>query len=151
MKFSFTISRHHSLLHWLDSSELIQVSSDGEDIKIRVSKLCLLRRIFHYVFSIGIEIGAFFLQFCEWWFSKSESGSSILSNLPIPSPPKANETYRNICPLCRSTVIKTPTLLNISGFVFCYKCIVNHIRTTGKCPVSDQPCTEDQLTRLYQH
>ena len=87
----------------MDSSELTHVTSDDENnIQIRLSKLALIRQIFHKVFKIGLEIGAFFLQFCEWWFAHSESGPNILTNFPVPPPPKQSEKYRNICPICRA-------------------------------------------------
>ena len=147
----FIIYRHHSLLHWLDSSNLVYAKSDQEEnIQSKLAKLWFARRIFHKFFSIGIEISAFSLQFCNWWFAQSESRSNIFATLPIPDPPAKSEKYDNICPICRGRNIKTPTILSISGYVFCYKCIVYHIRQTGKCPISQMSTNERHLIRLFQ-
>ena len=84
-------SRHHSLLHWLDQNELKYITADDdENIKANLSKLWFIRKIFHKIFTTGLEIGAFSLQFCEWWLSRSDSGPNVLTNLPVPLPPTQN-------------------------------------------------------------
>lgn len=53
------------------------------------------------------------------------------------------------CPICHETRIN-PTASS-SGYVFCFKCLVLHIRKYGpKCPVTGLPCQESQIVRLYE-
>ena len=80
--------------------------------------------------------------------------------MPIPPPP-SNDLVRKIdeeeiksimrCPICR-TIRKNETLVPSSGYVYCYKCIIGHLRSEdGKdsCPVTGLPVNEDDLIRLF--
>lgn len=96
----------------------------------------------------SIELGAFFLQFLSWW---SQENYDMNMSLPAPSPPKVpniTQQYKGICPLCRKPH-RIPTVLMVSGYVFCYQCILSEIRTKKKCPVTHYPVKEDDLIRLY--
>ncbi|KAJ8667824.1 hypothetical protein QAD02_009487 [Eretmocerus hayati] len=98
----------------------------------------------------SIEVGAFFLQFLQWWNQEHYYNFS-LTTLPIPPPPQIPDyakQYKGICPVCR----KTPhihTAVASSGFVYCYQCILLEIRKHKKCPVTGYPIDEDDLVRLY--
>ena len=82
------------------------------------------------------------------------------TSLPIPPPPinhlnrKNNQESANSimnCPICR-TKRKNETLVPSSGYVFCYKCIISHLRSedsNGACPVTGLPVREDDLIRLF--
>jgi len=72
--------------------------------------------------------------------------------LPIPPPPtktyrlfKKEEDAKGKCPVCK-TRRKNETLVPISGYVYCYKCIVGHLRSneTQRLPV-----TEDDLIQTF--
>ena len=74
---------------------------------------------------------------------------------PPPMPPKKLTNSDNLhtdkwaCPLCHEPRIN-PTA-STSGFVFCYKCLVMHIRRNGEyCPLIGMPCKESQVVRLYE-
>ena len=57
------------------------------------------------------------------------------------------EANKNVCPLCsRSRINATvaPT-----GFVFCYSCILLHVRENGDCPITHRPIEEAQLFKLF--
>ena len=80
--------------------------------------------------------------------------------MPIPPPPSDSlsrkgdeEDFTSImrCPACR-TKRKNETLVPSSGYVYCYKCIIGHLRSEdGKnsCPVTGLPVYEDDLIRLF--
>lgn len=78
---------------------------------------------------------------------------------PVPPPPMPPSKLTNFdnnhndgqwaCPLCKEPRIN-PTA-STSGFVFCYKCLIMHIRQNGEsCPVTGTPCKESQVMRLYE-
>ena len=83
-----------------------------------------------------------------------------LTALPVPSPPstktklnKHEEKSESLmrCPVCR-TKRKNETLVPISGYVYCYKCIVSYLRrdeTKDSCPMTGLPVTEDSLIRIF--
>lgn len=54
----------------------------------------------------------------------------------------------SLCPLCHAPH-HTPTVLASSGYVYCYSCIVPHIRRHKQCPVTLLPTQEHQIIRLY--
>jgi peroxin-12 len=98
----------------------------------------------------SLEFGGFFLQFIQWWQDSSSSQRSI-TQLPTPLPPKIDpnaNNYSNICPICLQE-FSIPTVLQISGYVFCYKCITKHLQKRQSCPVTDYPATMDDLVRIY--
>jgi len=87
----------------------------------------------------------------------NEGDSRNRSHLPIPPPPMppnvVDEFDQNIdkwsCPICKEPRIN-PTA-STSGYVFCYKCLVSHIRQKGEyCPVTGRPCRENKVVRLYE-
>ena len=87
----------------------------------------------------------------------NEGESRKRSQLPIPPPPMPpnvlDEDDQNIdkwsCPICKEPRIN-PTA-STSGYVFCYKCLVSHLRQQGDyCPVTGIPCWENKVVRLYE-
>jgi hypothetical protein len=82
---------------------------------------------------------------------------SAISNQEIvngdtPPPPSSgipkHALPAHLCPLCRQPRVN-PTA-STSGFVFCYKCILQYVQTHGACPVTGRQCKEEQLLRLYE-
>jgi len=98
----------------------------------------------------------FLFRFFEWWYSPSNRMRTNIRRLPIPPPPpptkRANEGLelpadKTLCPIClraRETPACSP-----SGFVFCYRCIFNHIQNNGKCPVTLLPCQIGQIRKIF--
>jgi len=87
----------------------------------------------------------------------NERGLRERSQLPIPPPPMPpillDESDHSIekwsCPICKEPRIN-PTA-STSGYVFCYKCLVSHIRHKGDyCPVTGMPCRENKVVRLFE-
>ena len=75
--------------------------------------------------------------------------------MPIPPPPypaacRGEEVTKNwACPICKGARIN-PTA-SASGYVFCYRCLILHLRQEGEyCPVTHMPCSEQDVVRLYE-
>ncbi|XP_076758183.1 peroxisomal biogenesis factor 12 isoform X2 [Xylocopa sonorina] len=105
--------------------------------------------ILQRMMTTGLEFGAFFLQFLSWW-SEEHYFTNLLA-LPTPPPPTIPETakrYKGICPIC-CEAFRVHTVLSVSGYAFCYQCILPVIRRDKKCPVTNYPAKEDDLIRLY--
>ena len=105
--------------------------------------------ILQRVATTSLEFGAFFLQFLSWW--TQEHYHVNLIKLPIPPPPaipRIAERYKGVCPIC-CKALRVHTVLSVSGYAFCYQCILPAIRKSGKCPVTNYPAKEDDLIRLY--
>jgi peroxin-12 len=111
-----------------------------------------LSTVFSTMMLRGLEFGGFFLQFIQWWQDSSSTQKSI-GQLPIPDPPKIDvnaNRYLNICPICLQELL-LPTVLQISGYVFCYKCITKHLKKQQNCPVTNYPSSIDDLLRIYDN
>ena len=59
-------------------------------------------------------------------------------------------------PLCACVLLSlkrrqkvNPTVLTLSGYVFCYNCIMLHVKQHGTCPVTLVPAQEHHVRRLY--
>ncbi|KAK0054997.1 peroxisome assembly protein 12 [Biomphalaria pfeifferi] len=101
--------------------------------------------------STSLSVGIFFLQFLEWWY-ESDSSAPSLTALPVPSPPKTTNLHGvrpNVCPLCMQLRTNS-TALSVSGYVFCFPCIMSHIGQKHCCPVTGYPANEDHLIKLYE-
>lgn len=60
---------------------------------------------------------------------------------------------KSLCPLCRQRRI-LPTA-STSGFVFCFDCLLQHLRrgrggAHATCPITGRPCPESRMVRLYE-
>uniref|UniRef100_A0A834VHC0 Peroxisome assembly protein 12 n=2 Tax=Sarcoptes scabiei TaxID=52283 RepID=A0A834VHC0_SARSC len=53
-----------------------------------------------------------------------------------------------LCPLCNQKPI-IPTALASSGFVFCNRCINDHLQNFQRCPITKFPSNSKQLIRIY--
>eukprot|EP01018_Ginkgo_biloba_P021346 Gb_06724 [translate_table: standard] len=93
----------------------------------------------------------------EWWYQSAEeriAAPTVYPPPPPPPPPKVAEEGiplpldRTLCPLCSQKRIN-PTLVAVSGFVFCYPCIHKYISQYKRCPVTLMPATVDQIQRLF--
>lgn len=100
----------------------------------------------------SLEFGGFFLQFLQWFNESSTTPQTISKmSIPEPPPPDANaHRYYNTCPICLQD-FQIPTILRISGYVFCYKCITNHLKKHKFCPVTTYPATMDDLVRMFDN
>ncbi|EDM05474.1 peroxisomal biogenesis factor 12 [Rattus norvegicus] len=108
--------------------------------------------------STGLSVGVFFLQFLDWWYS-SENQETIksLTALPTPPPPVHLDynsdspllpKMKTVCPLCRKARVND-TVLATSGYVFCYRCVFNYVRSHQACPITGYPTEVQHLIKLY--
>lgn len=101
----------------------------------------------------SLEVTAFFLQFLDWFYSSGNTPRSIVSK-PIPVPPQVSDGLKpstlksEDCPICYKKR-KQDTVLSVSGYVFCYSCILTFVKSEGKCPVTGYPATSSHLIRIY--
>lgn len=161
-------SRFHSPLLLMCGVRLANLDKeDYEIIDMRAEKMLSFRSIRNLqelaqwmIERVGsslmnsLEVAAFFLQFLDWFYSSSNTPRS-LTNQPIPPPPKTAGIQRisglktEDCPICLKTR-RQDTVLSVSGYVFCYSCILLYVRREGKCPVTGYPASTAQLIRIYQ-
>ncbi|KAL0487471.1 peroxin [Acrasis kona] len=105
-------------------------------------------------------LGAFSFKFLEWWYSSENYLNKNAVAVRIPPPPKAPKQGSNPgsielpldveqCPLCRNPRVN-PTLLSVSGYVFCYSCIHEHVSKYHTCPRTSLPVTLDHLRRIFE-
>ncbi|XP_026466820.1 peroxisome assembly protein 12 [Ctenocephalides felis] len=95
------------------------------------------------------EVSAFFIQFFQSW--SSDNYQFNIAALPNPPPPQIDGRavkYYGKCPVCLQTW-NVPTALQVSGYVYCYKCISTHLKKYSRCPVTQYPATTDDLVKLY--
>lgn len=110
-----------------------------------------LKNYLYYGISHSLELGAFFVQFLNWWHSENLQSKFIA--YPIPNPPKEIDKYSslkntNTCPICTNER-KMPTALTVSGYVFCYKCLHRSLMVESRCPVTKLPATMQDMVRIY--
>ena len=53
-----------------------------------------------------------------------------------------------LCPLCRRRRVGH-CVAPVSGILYCYSCIVLHVRDHQKCPVTGLPLKEEDLVRVF--
>lgn len=95
-------------------------------------------------------------RFVEWWFA-NESALLAGSQFVPPAPPldvlddvdaAALLADSQLCPLCRGAR-RNPAVALTSGIVYCYKCLLEHVREHGECPVSRRPLQARQIVRVF--
>nr|KYP42738.1 Peroxisome assembly protein 12 [Cajanus cajan] len=105
----------------------------------------------------GLIAAVFFFKMMEWWYQSAEermSAPTVYPPPPPPPPPKvAKEGIplppdRTNCPLCSQKRVN-PSVVTVSGFVFCYACIFKYITQYKRCPITLMPATVDQIRRLF--
>lgn len=108
-------------------------------------------------YSRGLLLTIVFLfKFLEWWYA---SESYLKPQKPtIPPPPRAPKRASgslelprdtSLCPMCKNKRTN-PTLLSVSGYVFCYTCVQPHVQQHKNCPVAKIPATTAHLRRLFE-
>lgn len=104
--------------------------------------------------SYGLETFAFSLQALQWWFT--EGTKQTVNSGSLPPPPQQSPSLKvgfdsdgtSACPICKQQ-LKIETVLLVSGYVFCYRCIWDVLNVEKKCPVTGIPATVDDLIRIY--
>ncbi|CAK7341157.1 unnamed protein product [Dovyalis caffra] len=105
----------------------------------------------------GLIAAVFIFKMMEWWYQSAEERMSAPTVYPPPPPPPAPKVAkegiplppdRTICPLC-SQKRANPSVVTVSGFVFCYACIFKYVSQYKRCPVTLMPVDVDQIRRLF--
>ena len=52
------------------------------------------------------------------------------------------------CAICKKSY-RNPTLVTVSGYVYCFVCIEEYVKKYSKCPLSNLPCNNQNLARVY--
>ncbi|KAF9623254.1 hypothetical protein IFM89_000743 [Coptis chinensis] len=82
------------------------------------------------------------------------SAPTVYPPPPPPPPPKVAEAGiplhpdGTICPLCSQKRVN-PSVVAVSGFVFCYPCIFRYVSQYKRCPVTLMSTTVEQIRRLF--
>ncbi|KAI4454578.1 peroxisome assembly protein 12 peroxin-12 [Holotrichia oblita] len=108
-----------------------------------------LRELCKNTLRTSLEIGAFFVQFLQTWYREKSSYS--ITALPTVPPPRLDpnaENYRGKMPDLSSNYGEL-LRFTVSGYVFCYTCIVKRLREEQRCPVTNYPAKIVDLIRLY--
>ncbi|XP_031502804.1 peroxisome biogenesis protein 12 isoform X2 [Nymphaea colorata] len=101
--------------------------------------------------------GPAWLKMMEWWYQSAEermSAPTVYPPPPPPPPPKVAEggislpPDRSLCPLCTQKRAN-PSVVSVSGFVFCYACIFKYVSQYKRCPITLMPVNIDQIRRLF--
>lgn len=58
-----------------------------------------------------------------------------------------SQIRKGICGICKGSVVN-PAVLIVSGYMFCYTCIKDHIDTYSACPVTNTPATSTSIRRV---
>lgn len=105
----------------------------------------------------GLIAAVFFFKMMEWWYQSAEermSAPTVYPPPPPPPPPKVAKegiplpSDRTICPLC-SQKRTNPSVVSVSGFVFCYACIFKYVSQYKRCPITLMLANVDQIRRLF--
>ncbi|KAI3951136.1 hypothetical protein MKW98_028540 [Papaver atlanticum] len=105
----------------------------------------------------GLIAAVFFFKMMEWWYQSAEermSAPTVYPPPPPPPPPKVAEEGiplpqdRTICPLCTQKRAN-PSVVAVSGFVFCYPCIFRYVSQYKRCPITLLPTSVEQIRRLF--
>ncbi|KAG5881702.1 hypothetical protein JTB14_006561 [Gonioctena quinquepunctata] len=59
-------------------------------------------------------------------------------------------TYQGKCPICLKVWV-IPTVLQVSGYIFCFRCILRFLNDYQKCPVTNLPARPLDIVRLYNN
>lgn len=161
--FVFGKAKTHSPLLWLARVQLLrlnvrdlqdmQQSSDGGGPASGRAWWFLSRAARGVALSLStsLSMGVFFLQFLDWWYSSdNQSSAKSLTSLPAPPPPlhlQPDADCRS-CPLCLR-LRSNATVLSTSGYVFCYRCIYNYVKTNRRCPLTGFPSELQHLVKIY--
>lgn len=105
----------------------------------------------------GLIAAVFIFKMMEWWYQSAEERMSAPAVYPPPPPPPAPKVAkegiplppdRSVCPLCSEKRVN-PSVVTVSGFVFCYACIHKYIFQYNRCPITLMPATVDEIRRLF--
>lgn len=93
-------------------------------------------------------------RFLEYY--QAAEGQQPTVQAPVPPPPQVLQPVAHFvlpestdeCPLCSNKRVN-PSALAVSGYVFCYQCILDYVRVNEKCPVTNLRADRGDICRVY--
>ncbi|XP_057550173.1 peroxisome biogenesis protein 12 [Amaranthus tricolor] len=105
----------------------------------------------------GLIAAVFIFKMMEWWYQSAEERMSAPTIYPPPPPPPAPKVAKEgiqlpsdkaLCPLC-SEKRANPSVVTVSGFIFCYGCIFKYVSQYKRCPVTLISAEVEDIRRLF--
>ncbi|WZZ63210.1 hypothetical protein YC2023_063317 [Brassica napus] len=106
----------------------------------------------------GLIAAVFIFKMMEWWYQSAEERLTAPTVYPPPPPPPSPKIFisigiplppdRTLCALCLQK-LANPSVVTVSGFVFCYSCVFKYVSQYKRCPVTLIPASVDQIRRLF--
>uniref|UniRef100_UPI00359025AF peroxisome assembly protein 12 n=1 Tax=Myxine glutinosa TaxID=7769 RepID=UPI00359025AF len=165
--------KRHSILLWFagvylshltsqDTAKLAKQLQEGENFSHEAGLIGRIASTLKSVYSgttvsisSAFSILVFFLQFLEYWYAAGAREATAADPFgpwcPTPPAPTHLEVHGEStekCPICLRPR-SNPAVLSTSGYVFCYPCVYNYIRTHRSCPVTGCPSSPRQMVRLF--
>jgi hypothetical protein len=96
-------------------------------------------------------------RFLQWWYAAGPGhagegpGTVAVPPPPCSRPPLPGRTSAVAAGQCAACLRPrlNPAVLGASGFVFCYRCVHDHVDRHGVCPVTGVPAALSQIVRLH--
>ena len=107
---------------------------------------------------VVLPTAIFFLKFLEWWYSPSSPARSLSTSPSGPAipPPRllpphprglsVDPTKYGQCPICLGPINNATALP--SGYVFCFRCVHDHVERHGRCPITLLPARIWQMRKI---
>lgn len=143
-KFILKKSMFHSLSNRILNIKLIRSDMNGS-----------LHR------NLILSTSALGCKYASWWLDGRNEFEVINNKIGyLTAPLSSSSTSRKFagikpqfehlqCPLCQKRC-RNPSLLIISGYIFCFKCLISHVFKYKNCPVTRLKVTKsDQIRRIF--
>lgn len=154
-------SKYHDIIHGLSNLYLISNSNfpheegeDGGDSNSTVSWSDVVSKTIADSLGRGLTLGSFVIQFLDYWNTRTNSAPLFRTSVHIPDPPKlqqynfSDEKSSKLCLIC-DHVRENECVLSNTGYVFCYSCLKRYVTINGKCPVTGNPASVDNIVNIF--
>ncbi|KAL0744836.1 hypothetical protein Bca101_101135 [Brassica carinata] len=128
----------------------------GQELTVQRALLSCSYAVLDYA-QTGLIAAVFIFKMMEWWYQSAEERLTAPTVYPppppLPSPKVAKEGIplppdRTLCALCLQK-LANPSVVTVSGFVFCYSCVFKYVSQYKRCPVTLIPASVDQIRSVY--
>jgi len=147
-------TKYFSANGWISRQVLVRTSVAKAD---KASSADPARRIAYFRYAVvSLVIIYKALEFLyrereEIGLERSDRNGRPAPPAPLPAIPAASgcgvPVDERTCPLCNRK--RTLSATCGSGFVFCYRCLLDFVREHHCCPVTRQPASEESIIRIY--
>lgn len=138
-------TQYYSFLFYLLRQKLEKL--DEENKKTTYFLLEFFKK--YFVFALFLTT-----KFLDWYFqpANSHNNQGNLDNKVVNVPYQKEISSRNYtyCQLCNKD-FRNPTVVAVSGYVFCFTCIEEYVKRHGKCPISHINCSVQGLHKIYKN